>query len=584
MKDLYSKLFFKTQFEIKAAQPKTELLGTVVKHVKNRIVSKYKKKNDDDAILKAKFSEWKALKNGGKIRGTAILLEAEYCYTEDPCPAHNWACRIVEIQSVSGFAPRKWVTDIGFRQKSEDRAEISFVVSYRDRPGFLGECLEDPSPNIPGIILQLWGDNKLICTDGIDTPTFLPKELRAGQWPEFWERIKDEKRNLPYIYISPLNGADEHSVPLIDPKKLALALGGNAIVYYAKDFFVTEEMNFFCKNEYLCYDGALRVYMPALDENDPEDAVRHRYFGRDYMKSIGSERVIAIIRRALAQNENYYDSIFRLENCREIKDELFRKERIETLIREYENELKIEDEKHRENAESIRDAIKKEVAVQKTRADEAEKREKEEKELNDWCMQINATLTDQIKEIKRQNNDYQKQINAMSVKAKECEALREAGKSRLSVKDWPKEADDIVNYFSKTFCDKLIFAESVKRSLKDCEISNSDLWTALYCLAVYMTDLYIKNVPDPYKQFSLSSGLSVARSEGENTRKNKDMMRLRTVIVDGETVNIEPHIKIDYGNKKKAQRIYFGFSKKQRVTVVGWCGEHLPISSDSNHH
>ena len=74
---------------------------------------------------------------------------------------------------------------------------------------------------------------------------------------------------MPYIYVSPLNKPDDAEKPiLVNPAQLAIATGGNALIFYAEDPGVTDEMNYFCPEEYKCYDGAIRVYYPDLNEGN----------------------------------------------------------------------------------------------------------------------------------------------------------------------------------------------------------------------------------------------------------------------------------------------------------------------------
>lgn len=51
-----------------------------------------------------------------------------------------WACSITETVTVKGFAPRQWVTEIGFAYKEPTYGTISIVLSHGDWPGYLGEC------------------------------------------------------------------------------------------------------------------------------------------------------------------------------------------------------------------------------------------------------------------------------------------------------------------------------------------------------------------------------------------------------------------------------------------------------------
>ena len=54
---------------------------------------------------------------------------------EDLC---FWAGKIIESQvSQNRYAPREWVTEIGFQQIDKLTADISIVIYYSDRPGYI---------------------------------------------------------------------------------------------------------------------------------------------------------------------------------------------------------------------------------------------------------------------------------------------------------------------------------------------------------------------------------------------------------------------------------------------------------------
>lgn len=71
------------------------------------------------------------------------------------------------------------------------------------------------------------------------------------------------------------------------------------------------------------------------------------------------------------------------------------------------------------------------------------------------------------------------------------------------------------------------------------------------------------------------AGFDVALSEGRETRRNPQLMKLRELSVDGKKYSIEPHLK--KGNKEDADsvRIYYAWDRKSRKIVLGSIGKHL---------
>lgn len=64
----------------------------------------------------------------------------------------EWACMISEYPLCkSGFIPRKWITEIGYRVLSNNTADISFYMGYEDLDGFEGKQQSTPKLFIPRI-------------------------------------------------------------------------------------------------------------------------------------------------------------------------------------------------------------------------------------------------------------------------------------------------------------------------------------------------------------------------------------------------------------------------------------------------
>lgn len=60
-----------------------------------------------------------------------------------------WACVIEEAMSEPGFAPRHWITEVGSSSEDRSAGRVSIILSYGDRPGFLGPVQPQPSAFIP---------------------------------------------------------------------------------------------------------------------------------------------------------------------------------------------------------------------------------------------------------------------------------------------------------------------------------------------------------------------------------------------------------------------------------------------------
>lgn len=554
MRDLYSTLFYKIKFTIEAKNQEDDLLWKIVVLIKKWMTNKHSQKED---YLTKENQKWTELKNGGQIIGDRVKLISECCFVEQPFSSAFWACKIIE-NPLSDFrvAPRQWTTEIGIEPIKEGKVTFSCIISYNDQPGFIGECADVPSSSIPKLVRRLWEDTSLICKNGIDHPSIESRKILPGEWLDFWKRVQNKERTLPYIYISPKNYSEGNIPLLIDPEKLSLAIGGNAVVYYADDLGVTDEMNYFCPEEYKCYNGTVRIYYPNLDETQSYDAHRHRYLSADYIEQIGESGVLSILRRAIAQDAHFYEGFFRTDDCREKRESIIRQKRLEQLKKEHEQELATREKIHSEEVESIEnDAI-----------DFAEEAERKQLEAEDKA----THFAEENKQLREENYILRSQNDSYKPLAKENADLKRVCNNRLSTKEYPQSPLDIFNYFDATFGDKIAFSEDAVGSLKDCTIPLEDLWKALFTLATIMDDLYINGSGDIFTECRNKSGIDVRRGEGTMTRRDTKLMRQFETEYHGETIDIEAHITYP----KIRQSIHFGFSNTDQKLIVGWCGEH----------
>lgn len=556
MRDLYSTLFYKIKFNVEAKDSDDDILWHIVLLIKEWMTKKHNRK---EQCLPCENDPWCELKNGGQISGKRVRLFAEYCHVDDPFPATYWACKIIESpKAVSpDIAPREWTTEIGVEPVGPRTVTFSCIISYSDRPGFVGKCDDVPNPSIPNVIKLIWDDAGFECKNGIDIPSIEPRRILPGEWDCFWERIKDVNRTLPYVYISPKNYTENgEPLLLVDPQQVALVMGGNAVVYYADDVGVTVEMNYRCPEDYKCYNGTIRVYYPGVEETQPKDAYRHRFLSAGFIEKTGKEELLGILRRAIAQDAHFYEDFFRIEECKEKRNGIVRQQKLRELKEKHEEELAIRDEKHSEEKKSIEEKALRmvEEAVEKQLIAEDKA----------------AHLDNENHELRNENYNLNIMNDSYILLDKENKSLKRACENRLSTKKYPKTPLAVVQYFDASFHDCIAFSDDAMDSLKECRIPLEDLWEVLFALATIMKDLYANGSGDIYREFRVQSGIDVSRGEGMMTRKDNKLMRQYKTMYHGEEIDIEAHITYP----KLGQSIHFGFSKTDNKLIVGWCGKH----------
>ncbi|MEA4955627.1 MAG: hypothetical protein VB096_08990 [Pseudoflavonifractor sp.] len=554
MLDLNATMFYKAKFTISSVDSSDDLLWETVLEIRSWMIKKWNYR--DKIVLSADIKKWTALKNGGRIFSEAgendVYMESEF-YNPSETDKEYWACRITERRPPqAGVAPRQWVTEVGYEQEKKGKAIFSCVITYSDAAGFIGEYEETPAPSLPKLIANLIANKKLACRIGFDDVSLNPKELKAGDWPDFWKRIISKERACPYVYISPkrITSESDEVELLIPPDTLANTICGNAIVFFSKDYGFTKEMSYLGPEEYVCYGGAIRVYQPDIKIVGKEDSYHHRFLSASYISEVEADHVLIMLRRALAQNVHFYDSFFRVDECRKKKDESSRRQRLAEI-----------QEQHRQALNKIQDQKLDEAVEEEQKRLEAEERE--------------ADLQLEIDGYKQDIYNLSSQVEAFRAAAGRCRELEDALASRLEVQSIPETQLDVIMYFKTTFGDKLGFTDDAMKSLKDCTIPIADLWNVLYALATIMNTLVVSDNIDPYKEFQRQTGINCSRGEGRMTRKDKILMRQFLSQYKGETIDIESHITFP----RMSQSIHFGYSNAEQKIVIGHCGEHLDIYS-----
>lgn len=543
MKDVNAHIFYKAKFRIQVRENgEVDLLWKVVDSIRRWITFKMNYKREQPIIARSKH-QWSYFKKGGKLydlgRLNRIYAESLYVEEADDPELACWACRIIEKpEPESGYATREWITEIGYRTIEKGTAEISYVVTYSDFAGFIGYCLPVPQANVPKVIRFLMEDPELRCFIGSQNLSRYPLRLQPGDFPEFWKTILDPEREVPVIYISPKRPETEDGEPhlLLQPQALADCVAANAQVYYSDSMDFSHEMGYLGKPEYICSGGMVRVYRPHVDPEADGDASRHRFLTAGFIESQGQDAVLNIFRKALAQDVYFYETFFRMNDCR-------------MLIERKKNQAAID------QAES----------AYVEASDEA----------NLLSMKIQE-LKDELKRVNMEKENYLLRINELCSRERGSGAGGVAEQIR-SIRKYPETALDIVRYFETAFPDRIAFTDRGIRSLEECTTKSNYLWEALYHICTTLYDLLKQRHPTAPAEFKRLTGWECSRCEGSMTRENPRLMKQFRDQYRGREINIEAHVK--NGTREsdpKFVRIYYAYDPAVADKIlIGHCGKHL---------
>ena len=556
MRDLNSCVFYKVKMNIGFVNDQADYLWRIVWHIRNWITSKYDKQG---ISIDKEAGTWSNIKNGSKLwskdKSTVYIESDQFVLMNKTTPEEiYWACKIVERgRSVNGLCPRNWVTEIGYEQKNKNSAEFSCMITYSDNPGFIGALDVEPNPTLPGLISNILRDSEMVCTIGSNKVSVFPEQLKAGDFPHFMELLKDENRELPYIYISPGFDKDTKEVKtLVNPYKLARAVCGNAVVYYSDDIGFNEETEYLCPSEFACSKGKIRIYFPNIKFEDSNDSYKHIIVFPSNIKEMGEDGVIKLFRRALVQSIFYYETYFRLDGVKQQRDFVGRKYRLEKLQEEF-----------KKNYNELQDEQLEELIQAEEQKEDLER---------------------QLEEIKKQLDEKEVEVFNLSSQVEYMRASHEKNKDlegvvaiRNNIGEYPQNQEKICWFIKKLYADRIDFSEDAMKSIKDCEIPCDKLWNVLTNLAIHMHKIMSqeKRIGDPIKEFKHLTGIDVSKREGPMTHKDTRLMKQFITEYNGVDIDIEPHITFP----KEKQSIHFGFDVNSKKIIIGHCGEHLEVSS-----
>ena len=543
MLDLNRTMFYKTEFNILAPKGQDALWSVVLK-IRGWIADKARRSS---YRFPCDNATWTSLKNGARAKAEGADVEM-YSSLHIEEGVYTWACRFAEnVDLKDGSAPRQWLTEVGFKGRSLEEGTFSLVLSYSDRAGFIGPLQAVPGRSIPKLVDYLLKDDALDCTvSGINVKSG-PVEVGSENAQEMLGIIANTDRGIPVVFASP----GTLGQPLVDPHELHRALGPNALVCYATGLQAAEAMNSLLKPLRLaCFGGAVRVYATQPRVDEPLDHARHRFVAASAIREHGEDYVVDMLRRALAQDVHFWQSMLRVDDVKHLNRESVRERRIAELKRRFQDEALEE----MLSAEEATEALKQE---------------------SDLAREENSQLREEVHNLRARCQSYEAAFAGASASDGEgrlAEIVRAA--RRLP----PATAEETARRAVAAFPDRIDFTERGWDSCGECRTDSAVLWAAIHDMCTILHPLYAGSESvDMAREFNSRSTFSLARGEGRMTRKSPKTMASRKDVYQGRDIFIEPHVKSSTGNQKDPSfvRIYFDWDEASGKLVVGDCGGHL---------
>jgi hypothetical protein len=470
-----------------------------------------------------------------------------------------WAIRY-EHPSVSKYEPRSqadkfriWRTDIAVNCDGGKNVGFSLQTSHYLLGSYFGPEPPEPEPNSPKIVKNIIESELLRTFSGSEPLLATPNTVAPNDAALLWQRILDSDRQCPLIYVSRDFQTGES---VVNASKLAWGLAGLATIYVAESPWVDKTTESVLPENYRCWNGRIRVYLPGVTPGNPDEYKRHRYFTTEQLRSLGDTEFQRFLTRSFAR---------RLPKT--IDD-----------LRQVKQQAHLEALKSRVGAT---DSLEEMVSIlTELNSDLELKNGEQEKQLRGAQDRIEfLELSQQDNEMKLASAEYQaKNAREQSTnEAKAAQQLQQELSAFRSLARLPESIKECGDFFVKAFPGKLVFSQRGFTSLQRAQYSDvAGFWEAMWALASVLHKLLFESggkVGDIEKKFKELTGIDMSMTEGSLTKADKRLMKKREDSYEGEQIDITPHIKLRAGNEHF--RIYFGVLRSKKLLVVGECTNHL---------
>jgi hypothetical protein len=471
------------------------------------------------------------------------------------------ACRAVE--------KRRWISDVALTAEPGKPVTVFLQVQYEVEPRFAHREPEAPPPNSPNVVKRILSDDRLWVFAGTESLGLEPEYWKPGNGYLLWERILDENRDCPLVYISRLYAEDRLA---IDAEGLAKTLAGVASVHVASSVKLDKETGKHFSPELRCWNGRMRVYLPRVLAGDARDARRHRCYEAHELEG---EQGPAILRELQATLARYVLQQGRakvrvVEDVRRIGSE----RAIQRLKANLERAL-TEEEKAKELQAYVW-ALQQEQSILKKKIDDLEKEVRRVEDERDFQR---LELEEQVLEWMSRYEKVTDQFAGFQKSLKEKQNLLTSLQDRASVmerlSELPVKVTAVCEFFGKGFGDRLDFSERGRRSFAKAQFADAkSVWNALWKLYyVLHPQVFDGDASVDLEGLFRREGLDLAMSEGKLTKKNSHLMRQREDTYQNRKISIAPHLK--FSSKGEYLRIYFAIDRESRRFVIGEVTDHL---------
>ena len=479
------------------------------------------------------------------------------CYENDPA-----LCAWVLKHAAEDVHGRQWIVEVGVK-KSAGTLEVSCVVKTDEQSTLVTDTVSASQPRVVRYIVK----NVRSATNA-DFADAVPGEIvrtigeDRDSYLAFAAEIGRADRDGAIVLVSSTREGEY----IVNPTQLQTALVGLANVVKVLPGSNTYDMTDVLGSSRSAWDGSVNVLsMPSM-----RGVVRYRYFLPDEIRAWGEEpqRISRLLAWVTAST-----NMARLR--RHVRPEgvalLAMRRRMEQL-RATSAQM---------NERELRQAL-----------EEASEREAEQDRYFDKIAEENANLEDELSNYKQDLEEAKSELGARLFELKSLkDGLFLAGGGSTS----PVNPDELLEFaarkeepsplacieiIEKCYGDRCIVLDSARNSARKMTrfIHGRDLLDLLRRLVTKYRDRLLEGGDS--KARCVFGQSEYAAKESKSVMANKDMRRQRTFDYNGQQVPMFQHLKIGVAaDQGRTIRVHFHWDADRQRIVIGYCGEHLSVSS-----
>jgi hypothetical protein len=458
-----------------------------------------------------------------------------------------WALRYTEQDRELG--PRRyWYTDVGIKDENDIitfYARISYARSHHDL-SFENPIPVATVPNFIRRILQKESGLRVFCGRQqfglFDRPVPVWK---PGHGKVLCDFILSPERSYPMVVFNGDLGCQSG-----EATNLAAILAGKAQVLVIKeDADLAEEIRHYLRQELRVPFGKFRVFFPLKPQFPRPE--RHRWYDiqdQDYPAQRNG------IINGLLRNFELREEL-PIRSISEIG-------RLITLAKL--GRFKDSNPQQTDQLNEFYGLL----------TDAENQRDEYRRESEQWVQECDL----------REKDIYDLRSRLIALDAMSRESQTALSKARIwdTFDDYPSSLIDILLLFRKVHPDRILVTEHAVKAARDYTTFTNcrEAWRLFFhlCTTLYEMRFGTDRSTELEEEFKRRSGCDLSMSEGKQTKRDAELMKLRYITYDDVEYDITPHLK--WGNREpKMLRVHFAFDEVKKLIVVGYIGAHLDNST-----